>query len=175
MLNDVHPPIAGALTVVLIVLTIFFQLTVQSGYLPLVDYLPLSVAQRIQELAYDNIPDREHTRVGEDKNEKVQSSYPPQSGKVSEDGVPLTRTSPEGDGTMPGDEHLDKNAFDHPATYEVSSSRAILYDQEGKSLTWCRDRVTIPSGSRKTGTASSAQKLRIRAMLASMSRPKVRP
>ena len=40
----------GALMVVLIVFTIFFHLTINSGYGPLISYLPLSVAPKIAAL-----------------------------------------------------------------------------------------------------------------------------
>ena len=49
------------------------------------------------------------------------TAFPPPAGK-HDDGMPLNR-SQESEGTLPGEEHVDKNAFDHPATYEVSFPR----------------------------------------------------
>lgn len=47
------------------------------------------------------------------------AAFPPPAGK-HDDGTPLNRSN-DGEGTLPGEEHVDKNAFDHPATYEASS------------------------------------------------------
>jgi hypothetical protein len=52
------------------------------------------------------------------------AAFPPPNGK-NDDGSPLNRPQ-EFNGTLPGEEHIDKNAFDHPATYEVSSSLSPL-------------------------------------------------
>lgn len=54
-------------------------------------------------------------------------AFPPPNGK-NDDGSPLNRPQ-EFNGTLPGEEHIDKNAFDHPATYEVSSAFELpLYE-----------------------------------------------
>lgn len=54
--------------VVLIVITIFFHLTINSGYGPLIDYLPLSVAHKIIEQQSHDGPEPTETRQSE-KNE----------------------------------------------------------------------------------------------------------
>lgn len=132
-----HPPV-GALTVVLIVFVVFVQLTLNSGYGPLIDYLPLSVAQRIQDLHHDNSRvSQPHDEKRSKGHEQDRSVYPP-TGNKSDDGVPLTRPSPHvGDHEYNSDrastESLDDNAFDHPATYEGYDTIWIPEDKHGFS------------------------------------------
>ncbi|KAK4056830.1 phosphate metabolism protein 7 [Microbotryomycetes sp. JL221] len=152
--NGKHNSIAqGALMVVLIVLTIFFQITMLSGYKPLVQYLPLSVAGRLKELqTSDGSPstsgpvdtrfsvDEKQPRTNDPRfsvDEKRDASlYPPTTlGGRSEDNVPFTKNGGDysNHGTLPGEEHVDKHAFDHPATYEGYPTVWIPEDHYGYS------------------------------------------
>jgi hypothetical protein len=68
----------GAIMIVLIVITVGFQLTLNSGYKPLVQYLPLSVAHKMADNASSNDDGRKNsTAVGETPREKDQSSASP--------------------------------------------------------------------------------------------------
>ncbi|GAA5978196.1 hypothetical protein JCM11641_001131 [Rhodosporidiobolus odoratus] len=149
----------GAIMVVLIVITIGFHILMVKGYHPLVQYLPLSVAGRVAE-ASGHSYDGSKTGSGKDSGnalgasttngttarEKDESTFPPPArSSFEEHGKPLraVETSDaaeqrereqhnnEGNATLPGDEHLDKNAFDHPATYEGYNIVWIPQDPQG--------------------------------------------
>ncbi|GAA5869649.1 hypothetical protein JCM8547_005096 [Rhodosporidiobolus lusitaniae] len=154
----------GAIMVVLIVITAAFHLIMVKGYHPLVQYLPLSVAGRMAESQgySDGYPANKSSLAnGKDANpfssptqkEKDESTFPPPArSSFEEHGKPLRavetsdtahdhadeghRNSVEANGTLPGDEHLDKNAFDHPATYKgypivwVPQDQTELYKDE---------------------------------------------
>ncbi|GAA6042266.1 hypothetical protein JCM8097_000605 [Rhodosporidiobolus ruineniae] len=147
----------GAIMVVLIVLTAGFHLLLVTGYHPLVQYLPLSVAGRMSEIAtgdrYRDQPNGEGSGrpTYETPREKDQSTFPPPArNSMEEHGKPLRavetsdtaaeREQPKGgrssvdngdQGTLPGDEHLDRNAFDHPATYKDYPTIWIPQDPQG--------------------------------------------
>ncbi|ORY92692.1 hypothetical protein BCR35DRAFT_298190 [Leucosporidium creatinivorum] len=116
----------GALMVVLIVFTIFFHLTINSGYGPLIDYLPLSVAPKISALQNEASPEQVDSRFS---TEEKRDHLPSPSGK-NEEGSPLNKPQ-EFNGTLPGEEHIDRNAFDHPATYEGYPTIWIPQDSHG--------------------------------------------
>ncbi|KAI5480450.1 AMP deaminase [Pseudohyphozyma bogoriensis] len=117
----------GAIMVVLIVLTIFFQLTMYSGYKPLIAYLPLSVAAKIEELQSIASP---RTFNNETHEEKKEGTFPPPA-RRSEDGQGLIHQSSEEDALIDDGEHLDKHAFDHPATYEDQQTVWFPVDEAG--------------------------------------------
>ncbi|ORY39668.1 hypothetical protein BCR35DRAFT_273318, partial [Leucosporidium creatinivorum] len=68
----------GALMVVLIVFTIFFHLTINSGYGPLIDYLPLSVAPKISALQNEASPEQVDSRFStEEKRDQSSELFRP--------------------------------------------------------------------------------------------------
>ncbi|KAM0787652.1 hypothetical protein ACM66B_003716 [Microbotryomycetes sp. NB124-2] len=132
--NGNHNSIAqGALMVVLIVFTVFFHMTMSSGYKPLIQYLPLSVAGRLRELQGSSTPEMVDTRISVDEK-RDPSMYPPttSAGARSDDNVAFGKQNGSS-GTLPGEEHIDKNAFDHPATYEGYPTVWIPDDHHGYS------------------------------------------
>ncbi|BGP15990.1 hypothetical protein JCM10213_005460 [Rhodosporidiobolus nylandii] len=154
----------GAIMVVLIVITALYHIVLVSGYHPLVRYLPLSVAGRIEGAgAYGN--DRNGkasnelgaSNTNDTAREKDESTFPPPArSSFDEHNKPLravdtndtageeqpmrksagTAGTSGDSGTLPGDEHLDKHAFDHPATYQgypivwIPQDPAGLYKDE---------------------------------------------
>ncbi|GAA6002377.1 hypothetical protein JCM10207_001089 [Rhodosporidiobolus poonsookiae] len=162
----------GAIMVVLIVITVCFHLIMIKGYHPLINYLPLSVAPRIAEAQGNS--DNETLAAGqsgksgqlsaaqtnETPREKDQSTFPPPArNSLEEHGKPLRQVETadngnEGAQTLPGDEHLDKNAFDHPATYEGYPIVWIPEDPKGLY----RDEV---EGTRAAGVDVSSEGARM--------------
>ncbi|GAA5899410.1 hypothetical protein JCM6882_009110 [Rhodosporidiobolus microsporus] len=148
----------GAIMVVLIVITVGFHILMITGYHPLVQYLPISVAGRMAEAAGQpllgsggnggNGKDASQfptTFQKETPREKDGSTFPPPARSSFDDqGKPLRATETndtagtvptaeerEANGTLPGDEHLDKNAFDHPATYKDYPTVWLPQDPKG--------------------------------------------
>jgi hypothetical protein len=138
--------------VVLIVITVLFQLLMLKSYKPLVDNLPLSMNARLQERnasmrnGSTSAPDspnnlRQTNTAGTNGREKDESTFPPtrvsmeeQQGlhdKQHRDNYHNGTSSSSPNGTLPGDEHLDKHAFDHPATYEDYPTIWIPRDTRG--------------------------------------------
>jgi hypothetical protein len=62
--------------IVLIVFTIFFHLTMNSGYQPLIAYLPLSVAPKIHAIQYQDVPEQSDNspRFSHEEKKEDQSS-----------------------------------------------------------------------------------------------------
>lgn len=60
----------GALMVVLIVMTVGFHLTINAGYGPLINYLPLSVAPKIAALQHETLPEHTESRTSEEKKDQ---------------------------------------------------------------------------------------------------------
>ncbi|KAM0752233.1 DUF221-domain-containing protein [Meredithblackwellia eburnea MCA 4105] len=114
----------GAFMVVLIVLTILFQLTMFSGYEPLFSYLPLSVADRI-EGATEPLLASPTDRAEISDEEKKADTFPPPP-RTSGEG--LIRSPPSADSQR---SDLDPNAFDHPASYEKQRTIWIPEDVHG--------------------------------------------
>lgn len=145
----------GAFMVILILITILFQNTLLSGYKPLIEYLPLSLAGRMSEIQAEP---QEHTtfrdspemngaemtndfssngRVSDDKTAHSASfpsgraladvtAFPPTAGAQEKGGRPVQRSM-----TLPGEEHIDIHAFDHPATYITQRTVWIPEDTHG--------------------------------------------
>ncbi|GAA5875622.1 hypothetical protein JCM1840_003281 [Sporobolomyces johnsonii] len=129
----------GAIMVVLIVITVLFQLLMNKSFGPLVDFLPLSVAGKVAEREGADLPanggtgkevlGRTTTGATDSNKEKDESTFPPPARTSWEEHqAPLQEKS---DGTIPGEEHLDKNAFNHPATYEGYPIVWVPEDQHG--------------------------------------------
>lgn len=142
----------GALMVVLIVITALFQIVLRSGYAPLIKYLPLSVADKMSDRQNNSFSgtDRGQTAQTEQLQkspasfeshnqrgfkEKDESTFPPPRPSMDEHNVPLreehSRNAETDHSTLPGDEHLDRNAFDHPATYQDYDTVWIPQDPAG--------------------------------------------
>ncbi|GAA5981751.1 hypothetical protein JCM10908_004590 [Rhodotorula pacifica] len=139
----------GALMVVLIVITALFHIVLRSGYAPLVRYLPLSVADKMSDRqshgsGSSNNDQSEHlqkspasfgTHNQHGIKEKDESTFPPPRPSSDEQNAPLraeqSHVAETERSTIPGDEHLDKNAFDHPATYQDYDTVWIPQDPAG--------------------------------------------
>lgn len=115
--------------IVLIVITILFQMTISTAYGPLVSYLPLSLAERMSEIQGEQkVPGTPTTDAGshESHDEVKVATFPPTAREEGNDMRPVDSRDNgkliqgSGNDTPSGDEHLDVHAFDHPATYEVS-------------------------------------------------------
>ncbi|BGP07894.1 phosphate metabolism protein 7 [Rhodotorula toruloides] len=138
----------GAIMVVLIVITVLYHIVLNSGYQPLVKFLPLSVAPKIA--ATQGFPDGfpAHHNAGREAGqtsqlaptqsetttkEKDESTFPPPAGASFDEHKRPLRTVETNDdtGTLPGDEHLDQNAFDHPAMYKDYDTVWIPQDPQG--------------------------------------------
>jgi calcium permeable stress-gated cation channel len=63
--------------VVLIVFTVFFHITINSGYGPLVDYLPLSVAPKISAIQNQGMPEPTDSRYSVEEKRDQSSELPP--------------------------------------------------------------------------------------------------
>lgn len=124
------------------------------SYKPLVDNLPLSMNARLQERnasmnnggangsrsAPDSPANLRETRTADSHagREKDESTFPPMRASMEEH-QGLNDKSQQRDhtasssrnGTLPGEEHLDKHAFDHPATYEDYPTIWIPQDRRG--------------------------------------------
>lgn len=149
----------GAIMVVLIVITVLFQLLMLKSYKPLIDHLPLSMHGRLQERNREmatssgqGSPQTLHqtNTAGTNGNsrEKDDSTFPPQRASMEEHQALNDKQyqqqnshdhhhgSSTPNGTLPGEEHIDKHAFDHPATYEdyptvwIPQDRRGLYERE---------------------------------------------
>ncbi|GAA5909988.1 hypothetical protein JCM8208_006407 [Rhodotorula glutinis] len=140
----------GAIMVVLIVITALYHIVLTKGYHPLVDYLPLSVAPKIAEqqglangYQANNGTGHENgeapalgTTSRTTPREKEQSTFPPPARSSFDDHrkplreVESNRTDQDNN-TLPGDEHLDVNAFDHPAIYKDYPTVWIPKDPAG--------------------------------------------
>lgn len=156
----------GAIMVVLIVITVLFQLLMLKSYKPLVDNLPLSMNARLQErnssmssnnnnassASYSHgspnpsdlrpVHTADTANGGREKDES--STFPPTRVSMEEhQALHDKQREHHGDtagsspnGTLPGDEHLDRHAFDHPSTYEdyptvwIPQDRRGLYERE---------------------------------------------
>ncbi|GAA5838909.1 hypothetical protein JCM11251_003734 [Rhodosporidiobolus azoricus] len=169
----------GAIMVVLIVITVGFHILMLSGYHPLVQYLPISVAGRMADSANEpllggggsenggngksNFPT---TFQGETPKEGEKSTFPPPARGSFDDHKPLRaidthdtagtaaqKEDVERSGTLPGEEHLDKNAFDHPATYKDYPTVWIPQDPQGL---W-RDEVEATKAAGVDVSAEGAQ------------------
>jgi len=145
--------------VVLIVITVLFQLLMLKSYKPLIDHLPLSMHGRLQERNREmatssgqGSPQTLHqtNTAGTNGNsrEKDDSTFPPQRASMEEHQALNDKQyqqqnshdhhhgSSTPNGTLPGEEHIDKHAFDHPATYEdyptvwIPQDRRGLYERE---------------------------------------------
>ncbi|SCV74185.1 BQ2448_6617 [Microbotryum intermedium] len=126
----------GALTIVLIIFTILFQLTMKSGYDPLIANLPLSFAGKIAETQalYNNVELPESPRMGGEKaSQKEGMIYPPEPAMKTPENEERDAVAAKAEraGTLPGEEHLDVRAFDPPATYEGYPCIWIPQDQAG--------------------------------------------
>ncbi|GAA6060530.1 hypothetical protein JCM10212_005611 [Sporobolomyces blumeae] len=144
----------GAIMVVLIVITVLFQLLMLKSYKPLIAFLPLSIAPKIaerqgfeysqfnQNTSAPNSPQdlRQVSTAGSHgQREKDESTFPPtrqsfeEHQALNDKGKNGNSSAPEHtpNGTLPGDEHLDKHAFDHPATYEDYPCIWIPEDRHG--------------------------------------------
>ncbi|BGP48047.1 phosphate metabolism protein 7 [Rhodotorula kratochvilovae] len=143
----------GAIMVVLIVITALYHIILTSGYHPLVDYLPLSVAPKMAEAQgfTDGYPLNRGTGkengtapslgspntnlTGMSPREKDESTFPPPAASFDDHSKPLraveTNRTDDDNGTLPGDEHLDKNAFDHPAIYKDYPTVWLPKDPQG--------------------------------------------
>ncbi|KDE07374.1 hypothetical protein MVLG_02415 [Microbotryum lychnidis-dioicae p1A1 Lamole] len=128
----------GALTIILIVFTALFQMTMKSGYDPLIANLPLSIAGKTAErqALYDDVERLESPKMGGgEKGQRKEEgmSYPPEPAMKRPEhqgtGVPAARVDREG--ILPGEEHLDRRAFDPPAIYEGYPTIWIPQDQAG--------------------------------------------
>ncbi|GAA5918190.1 hypothetical protein JCM1841_005294 [Sporobolomyces salmonicolor] len=143
----------GAIMVVLIVITVLFHLLMNKSFGPLVDFLPLSIAGKIAERQGADLP--VNTGIGKENSQEVlgrtatgatdtpsnkekdESTFPPPARTSWEEHqAPLKEKAVQSDGTVPGEEHLDKNAFNHPATYEgypavwVPEDQHAFYEKE---------------------------------------------
>ncbi|TNY20875.1 hypothetical protein DMC30DRAFT_396414 [Rhodotorula diobovata] len=141
----------GAVMVVLIVITALYHIVLIKGYHPLVDYLPLSVAPKMAEQqGYSDGFPANHNNASQENGvtpssgaatsatprEKDQSSFPPPArSSYDENRKPLreveSNRTDQDNSTLPGDEHLDVNAFDHPATYQDYPTVWIPKDPAG--------------------------------------------
>lgn len=117
--------------VVLIVITIFWQLTLESGYKPLIQYLPLTLAERMdqeREGLLDSTDDdhsshssgAQHDHHASSKEGELKERKAGGSGSPHTDaGTSSDRQANAGEvKTLPGDEHTDKHAFDHDCMHE---------------------------------------------------------
>ncbi|GAA5911541.1 uncharacterized protein JCM6883_005788 [Sporobolomyces salmoneus] len=148
----------GAIMVVLIVITVLFQLLMLKSYKPLVDNLPLSMNARLEErnasmnggsnsTQQHGSPNSNLRQVNtadtHERGEKHESTFPPtrvsmeeqqalhdkQRGENNHHQHQTANSSPGG--TLPGEEHLDRHAFDHPASYEDYPTVWIPQDRRG--------------------------------------------
>lgn len=74
------------------------------------------------------------------------------------------KSSADGIATPPGDEHLDVNAFDHPATYEVSC-RLAFFNVKFYLLVPDFIRNNLLSGYQSIHMASTSMKLMLSELL----------
>ncbi|KAK4698531.1 calcium permeable stress-gated cation channel, partial [Phenoliferia sp. Uapishka_3] len=114
-------PEGCALMVVLIVFTAFFHITLNSGYQPLIAFLPLSMAGRIEELQRESEEVEKKSEAAAMLGEKS-NLFPPPPRASGEESLIRRRKSEATSETAPTrpiiPQHLDEHAFDHPAGYE---------------------------------------------------------